>query len=385
MVMPRMDPQDRVTPLRRPASPESQVPDLLEGDQPDGLTWAPADLQSVVASLLNGTVQRPEPTLGRRSDGAALLYAGRVNSLISESGGAKTWVALEACRQELQVGHHVVFVDFEDHAEGIVARLLDLGAAPDAVVERFRYVCPQEPFSIAAESRLAAVLVESRPTLVVIDSVGESMALDGIRPNDDDQVARWYRRLPRRVAAAGPAVLGLDHVTKSGEGRGLFAIGSQRKRAAVSGASYMLETVLDFGKGRTGSARLVVAKDRHGTYVQGQTAATFVLGPASQGDRDGLLESRLEAPSAASIAPASLRPTRLMERVSRYVEDHPGASGNDIDRARLGKADYVRKATGVLVTEGWLRVERVGPAMRHRSERPFREDPGACSPANGIV
>lgn len=379
VVMSQADPDDRVTPLWRgspgfPRIDESNAdPD---DDFDDGRSWAPSELQEIVAGLINGRIGRPEPTIGRRRDGAGLFYAGRVNSPISESGGAKTWVALEACRQEIHVGHQVVFVDFEDHAEGIVARLLDLGADPQAVVERFRYVCPQEPFSHPAEAHLTAVLAAVRPTLVVIDSVGESMALDGIRPNDDDQVARWYRRLPRHVAVTGPAVLGLDHVTKNSDGRGLFAIGSQRKRAAVSGASYMLETVVEFGKGRVGSARLVVAKDRHGTNARGQTVATFVLGPTPDTGGAGLLE----APESAAGGPESFRPTRLMERVSRYVEDHPGASGNDIDRARLGKADYVRKATGVLVTEGWLRVERVGPAMRHHSERPFSEDP---LPADG--
>ncbi len=363
---PQLDYSQGVTSLRR-AEPAEEEAD------PCGASWVPIDLRATVNGLADGTIKPPAPSIGWRTDGAFLLYTGRVNSLISESGGAKTWAALEITRQQLELGRQVVFIDFEDHAQGICGRLLDLGARPDAVTEHFRYLSPDEPFSLAAEQRLAATLVAGRPSMVVIDSVGESMALDGVKPNDDDQVARWYRRLPRRLAGLGPAVLCLDHLTKSGDGRGLYATGSQRKRAAVSGAAYLLETIDEFGMGRVGITRLVVAKDRHGTYVKGETAARFVLEPAPTDSPGRRLRAHLDVPEGPGNKPATFRPTHLMERVSRYLEDHPGASGNDLDKARLGKADYVRKATALLVSEGWLRAERVGPAIRHHVDRPFRE------------
>jgi hypothetical protein len=365
-VMSQLEVRQPVTLLRSPQPGDEEA-------DASGRSWEPVDVRSVVAGLVAGAIARPAPTVGRRTDGAFLLYAGRVNAVMAESGGAKTWVALEIARQELDLGHNVVYVDFEDHVEGVCGRLLDLGADPRAVNELFRYLSPEESFSLGAEQRLVALLEAVGPSLVVIDSVGESMALDGVRPNDDDQVARWYRRLPRLLANLGPVVLCLDHVTKNGDGRGLYAIGSQRKRAAVSGAAYLLETVNAFGQGRAGTARLVVAKDRHGAYAKGETAARFVLEPAP-GDRpDRRLQACLDLPDGPDSAAVVTRPTVLMERVSRYVEGHPGASGNDLDKARLGKAAYVRKATALLVSEDWLRVERVGPAVRHHVVRPFRQ------------
>ena len=76
-----------------------------------------------------------------------------------------------------------------------------------------------------------------------MDSIGESLAAEGFKPNDDDDVTRWFRLLPRRLARNGAAVMGVDHVTKSAEGRGLYAIGSQRKLAAIDGAAYLVDVV----------------------------------------------------------------------------------------------------------------------------------------------
>lgn len=69
--------------------------------EPTGGSWEPLDVRSVVAGLVAEVVARPAPTVGRRTDGASLLHAGRVNAVMAESGGAKTWVAFEIARQEL--------------------------------------------------------------------------------------------------------------------------------------------------------------------------------------------------------------------------------------------------------------------------------------------
>lgn len=81
---------------------------LLRSPQPGGVeaeftggSWEPLDVRSVVAGLVAEVVARPAPTVGRRTDGASLLHAGRVNAVMAESGGAKTWVAFEIARQEL--------------------------------------------------------------------------------------------------------------------------------------------------------------------------------------------------------------------------------------------------------------------------------------------
>lgn len=139
--------------------------------------------------------------------------------------------------------------------------------------------------------------------------------MDGAKPDDDDDTARWFRRLPTAIAKLGPAVVVLDHVVKADDG-GLWPIGSQRKRAAISGAQYMQTVVRPFARDRAGAAKLVCAKDRHGNYRPGQKVAELTVTPTGTG-----VYLALNAPAERDdAAPKALRPTTLMERASLVLE-----------------------------------------------------------------
>jgi hypothetical protein len=164
-------PQDFV-PVPIEAAPDTGEPVPAPGD-----TWQPVELGDVVAGLLSGRLTRPAPTVGMRQDGAGLFYPGKVNGVAGASGAGKSWTALYASAQQLAEGRHVVYVDFEDDAAGVVARLLDLGVSPEVIPERLHYLQPDEPYSDAAAAQLAETITAHAPTLVIIDSTGESMAL----------------------------------------------------------------------------------------------------------------------------------------------------------------------------------------------------------------
>ena len=290
------------------------------------LSWAEIDLTDVVGGLLDGSLRPPEPTICRRGDGACLFYAGRVNSVFGDSSAGKTWLALFASRQEIEAGRHVFFFDFEDNYILTVGRLLFIGADPQDVVERFHYISPDEPFGLFARERVEALLGRYQPSWSVIDSTGESMALDNIKTNLDEDVSRWNRNLPRWVAARGPGVGLLDHVPKDPANRA-GPSGSHRKKDMVTGSSFYMEAVKEFGIGQLGVARLTTAKDRCGFYVKGRPAGTFSL--------DARLESHataLEQPYASSLEPpeprpneasGGKRPTWLMEAASKVIEASP--------------------------------------------------------------
>ncbi len=348
-----------------------------EAEAAPGESWGPVDLSEVVNGLLSGSLQRLTPAVGVRQGGGALFYAGKVNGVAGASGSGKTWTALASCCQEVAAGRHVVYVDLEDDAVGIVSRLLDLGAAPADVLARFHYVRPDEAHRTAAHRRLLSLLEEVAPTLVVIDSTGESLALDGMKPNDDDDVARWFRSLPGPLARMGPAVVVLDHVVKADDG-GLWPIGSQRKRAAVSGAQYMQLVVRPFAKGQRGAAKLVCAKDRHGTYRQGEKVAELLVEP--DGDR---LTFTLKAPEVVPASAAAFRPTALMERVSRFLEDadEPSSRKTVTDRVR-GNRTALLDALDVLKGEGYVEVTvGVRKAELCTSRRPYRQTDDPLSDA----
>lgn len=358
------------------SGPSGSKERLVQVDAPaPGATWRAVDLSDTLAGLLDGTLERLRPVVGTRDDGAALFYRGKVNGIAGASGSGKSWTALLCCAQSLAAGEHVVYVDLEDGAAGIVERLVLLGVPPEVILERFHYVHPDEPYGMLAAVELSALVERVAAALVVVDSTGESLALDGAKPNDDDDVARWFRRLPTRLARMGPAVLVLDHVAKAEDG-GLWPIGSQRKRAAISGAQYMQTTVCPFDRTTPGWAKLVCAKDRHGNYRQGVVVAQLHVDPEAE------VHVSLRVPAETSERSGGRwRPTALMERIAQAIgdEDEP-LSFRGLDERVSGKADHKRTALRVLVDEGHVVVSD-GPrnAKLHTLVKPYtqRTDPAS--------
>jgi AAA domain len=335
-----------------------------------GDSWLERDLGDVVDGLEAGTIERPTPTIGWRTDMACLFYAGRVNSLFGESGDGKTFVAQAVVCQELGEGHHVMWIDYEDNEIGTVGRLLDLGATSEQIKTQFHYFTPSEPFGLVAKAAFAEIVtqLDSRITLVVIDSVGEAMSIDGTKPNDDDSVAKWMRTVCRWIADLGPGVAFIDHTPKHRDNP-LFPAGSFRKRAAVTGSAFLVESIRAFGIGREGRSKLTCAKDRLGNYVRGQKVAEFIL------DGTAIPHTfEIVPPENAGDNQDGFRPTRLMEKVSRFLEVHPHASKGEIDAAKLGRAEYVRQATDLLIAEAYIKAEQDGRAIRHQVVTAFRED-----------
>ena len=215
-----------------------------------------------LASALEGESES-EPTILRRSDGQALLYSGAMNWLSGLPGGGKSWLGLAAVADVIGNGDRAVFLDYEDGPGTVAARLIALGVSIDAL-GRVRYVQASGPIDDAG---IAWLLDRAeRAVLVVLDSAPESLAAEGGDENSSGDVARWVARLPRPLARAGAAVFVIDHVTKDSATRGQWARGSGHKLAAVDGVALSFEEVLPFSRAGSGTAQLVVAKDRRG-YV----------------------------------------------------------------------------------------------------------------------
>lgn len=333
------------------------------------MTWAPLDLAELVDQVANGIDGRPVPAVLTRDDGAGLIYPGMVNGVHGESGSGKTWLALHACVQQLVAGHRVVYIDHEGDPRSIVARLLDLGLTADTIIRGFHYVQPETPFTDGGTALLEAVRM-TEASLVVIDSTGEGLALGGAKPNADDEVALWFREVPRRIADQGPAVLLLDHTAKAHGGE-LWPIGSQRKRAAINGAQFYIETMSPFSRDRAGAAKLVCAKDRHGCYTFGQRVGILHVTPD-----DGTLAVSIAAPDPAERAPdGGFRPTGYMEKISRLLEANDAPmSGKQIRDSITGKSQHIGQAVAALVAEGHLTTAPGGRgAILHTVVNPYRE------------
>lgn len=329
-----------------------------------GRPWQPVDL----APVLDGSWRPPQPTVGRRTDGRGLFYPGKAHTLASESEAGKTWLALAAALDVLGAGGQVLYVDFEDDEGGVVGRLLALQATPPTVAERFHYLRPTEPLGAGVHrDDLAGLVAATRPALAILDGITEAMTLHGLDPLKNNEAATFGRILPRPLAAAGAAVVCLDHVTKDREGRGRYALGAAHKLNGLDGAAYLLDNRQPFGVGITGRSTLRIAKDRPGQLRRHGL-------PGSGGTHwygDLVLNSHAEDFAEVTIEPPSdraddFRPTVLMQRVAEALDQHGPLAQRRLCAAVTGKTPSIRQALDCLILDGY-----VSEQTPHRLLKPY--------------
>lgn len=208
---------------------------------------------------------------------------------------------------------------------------------------------------------------------MIIDGLTEALTLHGLALESNRDVAAFLELVPRFIARQGPAVVIIDHVEKDKERRGRWAIGAQHKLAGVDGVSYGLEVVDPVVRDGDGLVRVVVHKDRPG-HVRRVAVDKKVAAEVRTRSEKDLLALEILTPGDNSRA-SDWRPTELMERVSRWLELHPGSSRRDIEASVSGKSHYVRRAIQLLIEDGHATVE-TGPrnAHLHKIVKPFRTD-----------
>lgn len=333
-------------------------------------SWEPQNM----AAILAGDGGEAKPSMGTRSDGALMLYPGKVHVLQGEPEAAKSFLAQHIAVERLAVGEHVLYVDFEAGPADVAERLVAMGAAPEAICERFHYVRPSEPLDAGARLKVAAMCAAWPITYAVVDGVAEALALNAWSENDASEVTRFYLYLPRAIARTGAAVAIIDHLVKDKESQGRYARGSGAKLAAIDGAAFKLEVISALSRGATGRIRMSVVKDRHG-WVRGASGsgrwAEFVVSSDPDG---GHIRARLEAPAAGEPG-APFRPTVLMERVSRTLEMAGEAmSQRAVTKVTKGTDGDLILAMHRLVSEGHATSAKVGTSIHYTLVKPFRHE-----------
>lgn len=361
-----------------------EAPDATESDDEDEddehTSWWPIDL----APLFDGTAEPLLPSIFERNDGQPLLYPGKAHAFNGEPESGKSWAALLACVQTINTGQNVLYIDFEDTAPTVVARLLALGADPAAVLERFTYMAPADPLwwqqkLTRAGIELAQVLEARGYRLAIIDGVTEAMVLHGLDINSNNDVANFYKILPRRLQRESIATVQIDHVPKSKEGRGRGGIGGQHKLAGID-VSFVFEAIAPFGIGRHGVSKISIEKDRLGQlrqHASGRRIADLHL--ESDPDTHALL-AELRPAEGTPAAGDQWMPTHLMELVSDFIRDcnangeHP--SQRDIEAGVHGKGERIREAISNLVRLGYVGRGLDGRSkFQHTLITPYEEHP----------
>lgn len=310
-------------------------------EEPLDTSWDPIDL----GPAWRGEKTRPEAHVFCRPDGLSLLPPA-LNYLFGDSGDGKSWVLLLAALSEARDGHQVVWVSYEDANEDLLVERLRLLGATDDEVGLIRFLVPQESLTAGAE-HLVEMVNTSGARLLVLDSVGEAMAVGGVNEDKDAEVGPWFRATLRYLhdRCPGLAVAPIDHSTKSKDNP-LFPSGSKRKRSAPTGRAYLLNVRQPLAKDAVGWVQLIVAKDRHGDFKRGAVAAEIKLDATVRP-----YEWEIRAPADG----AEYNPGQAKRNAAERVREVLGESAvgltaeqvtriaNGVDRKRPGEADLTIK------------------------------------------
>lgn len=343
-----------------------------EGPTADASGWTFSDL----APVLDGTHKPAQPDVGARDDGIGMFYPGHVNGITGESEAGKSWVALISCLTEMNRGNTVVYMDFEDSEVGVVSRLLLIGATPDQIASNFLYVRPGVTPTPGQLAAFIAAIGARRPSLVVVDGVTEAMVMLGLELKENTEIAKFGRMLLRPLADTGAAVVPLDHVVKSSENRGRYALGGVHKLNGVDGVQYILEAVRPFGINTEGRSRLRIAKDRPAQIRRhslpgSRGALHWFADLVIRSEGDTFAEAHLYPPSQRAEEPAEVsREEKKAEQEEQAIKDREDAVLKALGRALEplttnalaelipGRATVTRRAVTRLVHSGRVVAEK---------------------------
>jgi len=302
----------------------------------------------------------PAPSMLKREDGNFLLYAGKINAIFGESESGKTWLALEAIRQELRKGKTVFYLDFEDSARGILNRLKALQVATEQF-KAFFYANPDSRLEIGVGELMRTEIMTHQPSLIVVDGVNAAMNLLGLDLEKNKDATHFSQTVLKPLRVGGAGILTIDHVTKSKDNRGNYAIGAQAKRADIDGAAFAVSVALPFGRGVDGALDITCTKDRPG-FVRAICPDAKTVGVAN-------LRSLPDGGIAVSISGGAIVTSsadQRMEQVSNFLERHGYEMNFNEIKSRLRDegigmgSDMVRTALDGLVARGSVAIRQVG-------------------------
>lgn len=298
-----------------------------------------------------------------------VFYKNCLNEVHGESESGKSLLVLYVVAQELLAGHGVVYVDYESDEADVYGRLLNLMGVSRQLLEGdlFRYHKPNGPMTPIEKVQFAESVTMGGST-VVFDGVTEGMSLEGLSGRDEQDVARWHSKITKQFAHAGWCVICIDHTPHDSK----RTLGSQHKRAAIGGVSYLVEQVHPIGVGQRGVLRLRVDKDRSGSV---RREAAPGKRPQYRGDlvvdwQNGQVPDIRLFNVTAKNGEAAVRVDMLPDRevcwaIVQYVENNPGCSSGDIEDAVKTRKNKLLRAKNWMVDRGHLRTEPTGNKQGH--------------------
>jgi hypothetical protein len=372
--------QQHLTCDRRASEPETELKtdwEQIEAHNPSHVqlhdeneeiatsSWIPQDITDMQLE------DEPGPSILKREDGNHILYANKINAIFGESESGKTWIAIEAVRQELQKGHCVFYMDFEDSARGIRGRLKTMGVDSSGL-RHFRYANPDEGLTRGIVEVIQSEIQIHKPSLIVIDGVNAAMNLLGLDLEKNKDATTFSQLILRPLRMENACILTIDHVTKSKDTRGNYAIGAQAKRADIDGVAIAVDVAMPFGRGLDGCLNLKVTKDRPG-FVRAICQDAKDLGVAN-------LKSNKDGTITVTISGGTIRVTtkeQKLQEISNFFEQVGTEMGqNDIRKGlrqqgiEIGNQE-LGQALEQLMTGGFVDFRKQGQKYLYKFKNQF--------------
>ena len=272
-------------------------------DEPQsGHTWVLRQMSELV-----GVPYEPRiPDRLFMTNGRALFYSNADNMAFGASGVMKTWLSTLTCLQQIQLGKHVVVIDYEMQMHDWFKRFQLLGAT-DKELELVHYCAPDEAlhatFMGAPQTTKAQLVLQNQLVRiselqgglawVVIDGITNAMTQNNLKLIDNTDTARFWDLLPKQIVRLTGAGVGAnDHIAK-GANDNPTPIGAQHKIANTSGAAHMLTATSYLSRYPMPNPGVVVfgcIKDRHGEIGQHRKVAQAIFTPLDNGKIDAVVE-----------------------------------------------------------------------------------------------
>lgn len=316
-----------------------------------------------------------EPRVADRlimNNGRGLFYSNADNMTSSGSGQLKTWLSAITCLQQIQLGKHVMVIDFEMHMHDWFKRFELLGATPTEL-KLIHYCAPDEALhdkymgaerATKAQQQMHAEIarVGELPNglaWVVLDGITNAMTLENLKLIDNTDTATFWRLLPRKIwQLTGAGVGSNDHIAK-GTNDNPTPLGSQHKTANTSGASHILKATsyLSSHPKTPGVVVFNCIKDRHGEIGQGRKVAQATITPLDNGQMHYVIEPY----TGEHMAAENTRHNRIINAVKDMNKTGVQASQNKILQIVGGSKSTLPLELETLQAKGILR--NIGTAV----------------------
>ena len=264
----------------------------------------------------------------------SLFERGATHSLNGDTGSGKSWAATLAAVQEIGRGNSVVYIDCEDRAVGVIGRLRSAGVGAAEGRERFHYLRPHGAWSADDVAELIERIAKNRTTLVVLDGVTDALSMLGLSSNLDTDVAELFSVFGGKIAAAGPAVVFIDHLSQTTTGT--QTRGSGHKVGGLSGSAFFVDSDPAFPMGR---GMFGVSHISFGTKTRGG----WLVSRGVKGPKGRLRIARLVVDATGQVEDAygNLRGPVVMTLTTPAADDYAAKASLALAEKEYGERRFV--------------------------------------------